>query len=307
VGSIITIFLISSPFSIGYRILIAQGRNDIVLLLGILSTLISSIYFTLCVALRLNAAYWCFYISIGAFITSILSFSIASKRCGITLKELIEPKLTKIVSRQIWIQSAPMLIIAIGLNLALQLDRYLLSVVSTNDELSKYLLAFQIYMPLWSILTALAVNLWPKFRFEDRDNDIQTRIIERHIINYFLLSCFLGLIYIVFSPFISKLFTNGTIVLPMSLRMLFALLLIVQSVQLPIGYYLMETSDLFFQAVIISIMATFNILLTLEFAERIGARGPVLASVITISILQIIPSYWYIRIKHYRRTRGNSK
>jgi hypothetical protein len=112
---------------------------------------------------------------------------------------------------------------------------------------------------------------------------------------------FTGAIFIVFSPVVARLFTNGSIELSLNLRLAFCLLLVIQSVQLPIGYYLMQKTELFFQSMIVTLMATLNVTLSIHLARQLGSIGPLIASSISIFFLQIIPSMVYIKLKHSRR------
>lgn len=299
------LFLFGSPLSIGYRLLVAKGKNELVVLFGIVNLLASSTFIAISAFLKIPIIYFALYLSIGSLFSAFISFIVGMRKCNIKVIEILKLK-TKIKDYlEVLSQALPMLIIAIGLNLGLQLDKYILNSVSSSAELAQYILGFQIYLPVWSILTTVAVALWPNFRFLDRNNQMDLKEIYLRIKWFSLGGVLTGLGFVILSPVVADIFTDGSITLGLNLRLYFWLLIIIQSFQLPVGYYLMGRKDLLFQAAMVSIMALANVLLTIDLAARLGAIGPLIASAITITLIQIIPSLFYIQAKHKVR-RGLS-
>jgi O-antigen/teichoic acid export membrane protein len=69
----------------------------------------------------------------------------------------------------------------------------------------------------------------------------------------------------------------------------FALLLVVQSLQSPLGMLLSDATGLRFQAKTVVVMLCLNLPLSIVLAGRLGASGPVLSTVLSVALAQLIP------------------
>lgn len=203
--------------------------------------------------------------------------------------------------REIRKSAIPMMLITIGLPLALQTDRLVLSHASTRSALSQYAIVAMLYVPAWSVVSSAGMSLWPKFAGMSSDSGTTQVLAYRRAFRVFVLTGGVGAIALVaFGPLVTKEWA-GSSGGGLALWGGFALLLLVQASHLPGGMFLTQPAGLRFQALCVTAMCIVNVPLSVALAKAVGSAGPVLASAVTILGLQLITARRRI-LRHQVRT-----
>jgi O-antigen/teichoic acid export membrane protein len=191
------------------------------------------------------------------------------------------------INRKIRRTAGPMMIISIGLPIALQTDRLVLSHVGTRADLSAYAIVSMLYVPAWSIISSAGMSLWPRFAGLGVDSERQRTQAYERFFRLFALAGGLGcLAFIVLGPAVTRQWA-GTSGGSQLLWYTFGVLLLVQSAHMPGAMLMTHPAGLRFQAGWVITMCVLNVPLSVVLAMSLGAPGPVLASAVTILVLQL--------------------
>ncbi|RKM72233.1 hypothetical protein COO55_09315 [Rhodococcus opacus] len=187
-----------------------------------------------------------------------------------------------------------MFVVMVGLPLAFQSHRILLSHWSTRAELGNYAVAVALYVPAWSLVSAMGINLWPYFsRARELKSENDARLVLYRIGAIFAgLGVVFASVFFLLAPFVTDVWSS--VAVPTSLWAGFSLLLLVQTVQLPLGMFLTTPRMLAFQAACVALMAMGTIGLAQFFVGSLGALAPVLSSAVAVFSLQIVPGALYV-------------
>jgi O-antigen/teichoic acid export membrane protein len=198
------------------------------------------------------------------------------------------------VHREIRHTALPMMLITVGLPVALQTDRLVLSHVSTRTELSHYAIVAMLYVPAWSIISSAGMSLWPKFAGMGRRTDEERVLSYQRAFRVFAFAGGAGGVALVaLGPIVTRQWA-GSDGGRWTLWCAFGILLWVQAAHLPGGMFLTQPSGLRFQAICVTTMCVVNVPVSVALAQPFGAVGPVLASAITILGFQLLTARRYI-------------
>jgi O-antigen/teichoic acid export membrane protein len=195
------------------------------------------------------------------------------------------------VAREIRQTAAPMVLITLGLPVALQSDRLILSHFGTRTDLTRYALVATLYVPAWSIVSSAGMSLWPRFARLGASSRVEQKREYRRLFPAFLAVGVIGAAaLVVLGPPATRLWASGEGDGGLALWSSFGLLLAVQAAHLPGAMFLTSPKGLRFQAVCVLLMCFANVPLSVGLASAWGAVGPVLASALTILCLQLLPA-----------------
>lgn len=201
----------------------------------------------------------------------------------------------------------PMLVVTVAGALALQTDRLVLSHVSTIEALAEYSLAWQIFNPAVAIVATATVALWPIFA-RARAQGVASEVSPERMAALFGGTAVVAVIVLALaSGLLTDLASGGRIELSLGLVLGFAALVVVQAVKFPLGTYLTDPAGLRFQAAMISIMLPVKILVSLWLAGWLGAVGPVLGSILGVSLFEAVANLWFIRRRRARDSEGAAR
>jgi hypothetical protein len=71
--------------------------------------------------------------------------------------------------------------------------------------------------------------------------------------------------------------------------------MVVQGLKYPLGVYLTDAAGLRYQALMIAGMLPVKVGLSWALAGRMGAAGPVLASIVCVACFELLANAWYVR------------
>lgn len=200
---------------------------------------------------------------------------------------------------RIWALSGPVLVSQLAIPVALQLDRFVLSHVSTAKELATYSVVVPIWAPSVGIVAALSQPLWPlwsKARAEGRPGPpLSLVLLVMTAISGGLALC-LG----VLTPFVANLVAEDKIHVGSDMIIASALCLVVTGLSYPMTMRLMYPSGARLVATLMVISLPVNVVLSIFLAEQMGAAGPLYATAATGFFIGTVPAIVYDR-RHTRR------
>ncbi len=292
---VVTLFSVGLPLGVGARVLLGLDR---------FST--SIVVQALIPFLTLAIVYWFrnshdvtpFLIApfVGQIAASLITFGIALRLLRFPASALVARLIrsNRRPSGEIRKTAVPMMLITLGLPVALQTDRLVLSHVSTRSSLSQYAVVSMLYVPSWSIISSAGMTLWPRFaRLRARGNLDERLSYDRAFRTFAGVGAVSGIGFVLLGPLITRVWAGqfgGSIFLWCA----FAALLLVQAAHLPGGMYLTDPVGLRFQAMCVLAMCGVNLPLSVALAQPLGAVGPVVASTVTILCFQLTTARWLI-------------
>lgn len=288
---VMALFALGLPLAVGGRILLAVDRYPLFLLF---QACVPFITLGVVVSYRNSTAMTPFLLAPFAAqaAASLAGFTVACRhlRLGpLLLRKLVLTR-SRRTARRIRAAAGPMLLVTIGLPLALQTDRLVLSHVSTRHALAQYAIVAILFVPSWSIISSAGLTLWPKFATAKAAISGKPVVAYRRAFMAFTAAgCVGAAAFLGFGPILTKAWAGSAGGGPL-LWSAFAFLLAVQASHLPGGMFLTQPSELRFQARCIGLMCALNLPLSVGLASALGASGPVLASAVAVLGLQLVPA-----------------
>jgi O-antigen/teichoic acid export membrane protein len=286
---------IAMPMGIGQRILSGLGRNHLsIAVLGLQTPLVLG---ALLLLLHLDAP--------AGPAVAVLAYgatAVLSAVCCVLAARLVRPAAREVFHRVPRVRSFrgsrvadvawPMLVQSIALPIAMQTDRIVLSHRADASVLAEYNLGSQMFTPIWAVVSAAGITLWPVFA--------RARARGQHTSPVPMAGVFGGLAALMavgvalVSPWLADVASGGRIQLPASLVVCFAVLMTLQGVKYPLGMFMTDPRGLRFQALMIVLMLPVNVGLSWYLAGPLGAAGPVLGSVVGVAGAQVLANFLYV-------------
>lgn len=294
---------VSLLFGFGQRILAGHGRNHVSV--GLLGLQTPVVLVVLILVIKTNSPIGP-YIAVIPYVATLLIqivITVVAARfirpvLGQVLRDV--PKIRLVRGGRVFDMAWPMLVQLLAVPLAMQTDRLMLSHFSTKVQLAEYNLASQMFIPVWQVVSAAGFALWPIFA-KQRTERITGSPVPISLA--FGGAAALATTVIAFSsPWLARLASGGSIQLSFLLIGVFSGLMIVQALKYPLGMYLTDAAGLRFQAYMILLMATVNIAISYWLALKLGAPGPVIGSLVGVTIFEFLANLWFVR----RRLAGRA-
>lgn len=284
-------FAVGLPFSLGTHILRGSGRMHQAVLLAGLSTpaalgLTATLY-----ALHAPPLAYALPIPIGTMLSFVFSAMVVRRSDGSIISGVVRQAFRPRRFRGLPISAiaAPWVLVTIGMPIALQSDRIVLSHRVDLASLSNYSYAAQLYLPIQSVVVVAALALWPHFAVE---NQLAATVRKTWLTGLAILGTAGALAavgFVLLSPYVIAWMSTEAASPPASLLVAFAVLLVVQSAHATTGMMLISPKGLRFQAVCMIALVVTNLPLSWMLAPRLGPSGPVFASALTVAVCQLIP------------------
>jgi len=285
------------PLALGQRVLLGlhrMGTAAIVLMLG--SVVTTSITF----AAERQHADLVYYA-----IAPPLGMAAASAAQCLVIKRFGGPSPWRVVKSAIFERlswkgmsatAVPMLVVTLGLPLALQTDRIILSHFGSSLSLPVYSLGFQFYMPVWGLIASGGLALWPVFAKRRSAGQVEGDQFLRAAVGFFAVcGSVAGLGLVVGGLLLDSVVSGNRIHLDAALLVVFACLLVIQSVQLPLGMFFTDAPGLKFQAWCVAGMVPVSVGISLALAPALNGVGVLLGSIVAISVCQVLPGALRLR------------
>lgn len=284
---VIAIFGLSIPLGLGQRALVGLGKNHVSVAVAIVTSLGTLALTWTLSQTQLDSIFLAVCPAIASLAGAATAYALAQRLLRRDSADSREYKALKI--RGLFRQATPMVVIMIGIPVAFQTHRILLSLRSTPFELSEYSLTMQFYFPMWSFITVAATTLWPIF---SRGRSLGENQAKRLLQSLAILACLGGMFALLLAAFgnpIGSIVSNHQISIGPSVLLAAALLLFVQSIQQVPGMFLTDTSGLWFQALCIVFLAIWTLGFGWWATPLLGAMGPLLATASGVVVFQLVP------------------
>lgn len=293
VATVLTLltFAVGLPFSLGSHILRGSGRmHQAVLLAGLSAPAALGLTAALHVSHAPPLAY-ALPIPLGGLLSFVFGAMIVRRTDASIIKGIVgqvfQPRRFRGLS--ISAIAAPWVVVSMGLPIALQSDRIVLSHRVALTGLANYSYAAQLYQPIQSVVAVAALALWPHFAVE---NQMAATLRKTWLTGLAILGAAGALAaigFVLLSPYVIGWMSAEAATPPRSLLVAFAALLIVQSLHATTGMMLISPSGLRFQAVCMVALVVTNLPLSWMLAPVLGPSGPVVASALTVAACQLVP------------------
>ena len=247
----VVIFSVVLPLSLGEAILRGTGRMHRAILLAGLSAPTALVLVLALTGLHGPHMLYALTIPAGAFVGSLACFVSARRAIAFSLRgivhELLRPR--RFPGLKISAIAGPWFVIMVGLPIALQTDRIVISHRVSAVALSNYSYISQLYTPIWSVVSIAALSLWPAFA----TGDVEPRALRHRWLTSVKLLGGAGLVLAAALVLLSRVIVNwtsdGNAHIGTGLVLCFAGLLLVQSLHVGTGMLLIAPDQLRFQAV----------------------------------------------------------
>jgi len=177
------------------------------------------------------------------------------------------------------------LVVSIGLVLGFQLDRVILSHLSTARELGYYSLVAPLYLAAFSMLNAIGQNLWPKYRHLVAENEMSKRVLFRDLSLLGGLGAAGAVGIAVLAPIVAAVIGTGDADgVPISLIVAFAALLFMQSLHVPSAMMLTDRRGFAIQRNIVLGVSLLNLAVSAALAPAMGAVGVCIGSLVGVAV-----------------------
>lgn len=293
----LTTFALGLPLSVGPRLLIGGGLNHWAVMFQALSAFLMLV----CIAVAtLSTTNMGAYV-VAPFVSAAMANSLALVFGARRLKVAILPIARSIFafnSRGAKVRhvAGPMFVISVVLPLAFQTDRIILSHVATLKDVAAYSVAFQIFSPLLGLIGSAAIALWPVFVRAQASLEglTWTRFVRCQMV-FGALGFGLCVAFVLLTPYLAEVVSAGKVEVSWALVLAFGILLLIQALSHPLGMVLTTAPGLRFQAQLHVLALAFNLPLSILLATRWGASGPVVASILAMTCIQLAPLLMRVR------------
>lgn len=280
----------------GQRILIGLGKNALSIIVGGLQTPIVLLVLFIAISSGWDFGPYVAVVSYASLIlTGAISLFLANRRVRPILGQAWRDawRIFSVRGDRIFDTAWPMLIQMVGLPLAMQSSRLVLSHVSGVDQLATYSLASQMFNPIFAVSVAASMALWPVFAKARSvgKSDVSARSLSLLFAGFALVAV---VAMSLLSGFLADLASGGRITLPIQLVLAFAVLMVVQAAKSPLGMYMTDAPGLRFQAYMVMGMLPVTVGLSILLAGTLGATGPVIASIVGVVIFQLTANWIYV-------------
>lgn len=280
----------------GQRILVALGLNFLVVVLGGIQSPI--VLLVLWVMIRTGAG--------GGYI-AVVSYAATSLICLICLimaARRIRPMLgsamreaadRRVKGERVFNTAWPMLVQMVALPIAMSSDRVVLSQIGTLHDLTQYSLASQMFTPIFGVIAAAGMSLWPVFARARATGGAAPWKTGTMALTFAGMAAVATTVMSLCAGFLARVASGGRIQLSVPLLVTFSVFIVIQSAKYPYGMYLTDARGLRFQAFWILVLLPLNLGLTIALTPALGSVGPLIGSIVGVVSCQLVPNFIAVR------------
>jgi O-antigen/teichoic acid export membrane protein len=296
----LALIAIAMPAGLGQRILTGLGANHVsIALMGLQAPLVLLALLAMVQLDTGGGAYVAVLPYVAVFALAVISTIYASRRVRPAAGQAFRdaPRLRSAQGGRVFDVAWPMLLQMIALPIAMQTDRIVLSHVSELRSLAEYNLASQMFTPVWQVVGAAGVALWPIFaRARERPGEGEPAASPTRMALAFAgAAALVCLLISLASPWLSARASGGSIHLGLGLVVAFSVLMVLQAAKYPLGMYMTDARGLRYQAFMIIVFLPVNLGLSWVLAVHLGAPGPVIGSAAGVLLSQVLANWIYVR------------
>jgi O-antigen/teichoic acid export membrane protein len=294
----LAVIAITLPVAIGQRVLTGLGRNHVTIAIAGLQTPV--VLVVLLVLIRRGATDGSYIAVIPycvTFLISLVATVVAARLVRPAVGRAIRDaaRIRTVRGGKVFDVAIPMLVQMIALPIAMQSDRLVLSHVSDATNLGRYNLAASLYLPVWQVVQAAGVALWPIFARARAKGMSGSRSPMPMAAGFAAATAAACVVISLASGLLARFASDGEITIPAGLLVAFSVFMVCQAAKYPLGMFMTDAPGLRYQAAMIVISLPINLGLSILLAARLGAVGPVIGSTIGVFFFQVVANWLYVR------------
>ncbi|HLY34124.1 MAG TPA: oligosaccharide flippase family protein [Jatrophihabitantaceae bacterium] len=295
VATALAVYAVSFVPGLGQPLLLGMHRNHMVVLIQTLYNPLNLLGVAVLISFGVDGAWTVIVPPASVVAVNLFTAAYAFRAAGLSLWRDVLRKLPyrhRYRGGSIRNISGPMLVITLGIPLALQSDRIVLSHVSSSQAVAEYSVAVQIFAPVVALIAASAQPLWPiwiQARAQGKSGPGLTTVLAI----FCGATALISLVLVVISDPIGHIIGGRSMNLGVLLPVSAGLAMVMQSAAYPVAMALMDPRGIRFVAVCTLIAVPLNVGLSVVLAEHIGAPGPLLATFIVGVLVQTLPGVIY--------------
>jgi O-antigen/teichoic acid export membrane protein len=294
-GVALTIFALTVPVSLGYRVLLGLEKNHVIVLAQALVSFGTLAMVVVLVVVRAPLWSLCATPMFSAWLVNAAACVYVRRELDMpwrALANIPRPYLPRLKS--VFAIAIPMAMTVSALPIGLQTDRIVLVHVANIGEVARYSAGAQLFGACYSLLSFGGQSLWPVFarlRTEGLPGAGRRSLVGA-MRSFAIGGGVLAVGLVVLGPWVSSLTTAGEAPASYGTMAAFGALLLAFALYWPVGMYCTDAPGLRLQAMATWGMAAANLPLSIIFARTWGAAGPALASAVTIVVFMCLPIGW---------------
>jgi len=292
---VLVLFATTLPLNVGGSLLLGAGKNSQLISLRMIQPPLTLLLLWLMIkagwSANLLPAAW----QISALITALIVIAVAEQTTPLRpLRSLAQVFTLKgLPGARIRHTALPMFVIMLGLPIAFQTDRIILSNRTDLVEVANYSVVATLQGPLMALVAAAGLSLWPHFYKGRGLPTISTDFYQA--LALFVFAGFAAAIaLLLIGPLLVPLVSKDLASIGQPLFIAAAFVVLIQSSHTPAGMFLTDEAGLTFQAKSVTAMAVVNLGLSWILAGMYGAAGPYLGTAIAIATCQLGPTIWVV-------------
>lgn len=298
-AGVLVVMGVTMPIAFGTRVLTGYGKNHVTIALLGLQTPI--VLLTLYVITRKDWLWFAPYLAVIPYLVMLVLQLASALLAARWLRPMVgravraSLRIGRVKGAKVFDVAWPTLIQMVALPIAMQTDRLVLSHVTNGVGLPEYNLGSQMYNPVWQVVTAGGVALWPVFA-RHRSTGNQAKSSPQLLAIGFAAAAGAACLFIsIFSGWLARVSSGGEIQLSVGVLASFSALMILQAAKYPLGVYMTDAKGLRYQAFFMVFMIPVNLGISIVLARSMGVTGPIIGSAIGVLVCQVIPNWWYVR------------
>ncbi len=276
------ILVIGIPCRLGYYLLMASGRNLLVIVLQTMPALI---------LLSVTFVGGEFHYSISTLVMlSTLGISVANFLSLLLARNIIPLKIKDNLRKtKLRTSALPYFLTTTFTIIPLRVTPIFLNWSSTLREVSLFAAISSFYQPASSVIQAASPSLWAEFARKRESNENSKHFLRQALILSSILGVLGAIALFTLGPIMTRQFINPHLVGSVKLYLVFSVLLMMGGLTYPIGIFLTSPEGLRFQAVCTGLVATFFVIIFFSLGSRYGALGAATSFLLATVLFQFVP------------------
>jgi O-antigen/teichoic acid export membrane protein len=286
---------------LGQSILLGANRNHLTVLVLTLFMPLTAV--GMVIAVLLDAPGWVAVLLPGVtlavvrVLVGVMSARVTKVAWGRVLRRV--PQRRRFPGARLRATAAPAFVMSISVPLAMQSDRLVLSHVAEDVELTNYSVSVQLFGALLALLVAAAQPLWPMFA-KARSQGTPPPSMAKVALGFGGIALAACALIVPVADRVGTVVGGESVQLGLLLPAANGLVVILQVVALPMGMALMYPPAITFLAWCATLALPVNLALSIFLADALGAPGPLLGSVVSATLVQLVPGLLYFRRERQR-------
>ncbi|MCW2950712.1 MAG: polysaccharide biosynthesis protein, partial [Thermoleophilia bacterium] len=292
------IFAACVPLGLAQSVLLGAGRNHTaVLLLALYPPLVLAGVLG-CMILDLASTWTVVVPPAALFLTLCVTAWRAMRLVDLGWRSVLErvPFVRSTKGSRIRQMAVPKFLIAVTAASTLHADRIVLNHVGSTESVASYSLAAQIFAPALAVITAGVAPIWPMYEKARSQGAPAPRVI--YVMAAFTAGAALMCVPLVLvASYAASLISDDRVGVSLGLALSWACVIVAQAAAASVAMTRMDRDGIRFISRWCIASAPVNIALSVVLAATWGAAGPLIATALTVTVMQAMPIYLFHRLR----------